>query len=224
MGSEVIEGYDGYNDNISRSFLFGYAIPFTHTGAKLSYSFADAFAASAMVVNGWDNVLDGNQGKSWMLTTSITPVSGLGIYINYIGGPEAAADDDNLRHMVDAVASYQVTETLKLALNGDFGTDAAPAGDAKWYGVAAYVRVDIVKEFSAALRGEWFSDPDGFRTGTAQDVVEGTLTGEYRPAKGFALRGEFRGDYSTVATFDAGDLPASKKFQPNLLLNAVAYY
>ena len=40
MGYEVIEGYDGYNDNYSRSILFGYAIPFTHTGVKASYAFS----------------------------------------------------------------------------------------------------------------------------------------------------------------------------------------
>jgi hypothetical protein len=34
MGYELIEGYDGYNDNYSRSLLFNYAIPLTHTGVK----------------------------------------------------------------------------------------------------------------------------------------------------------------------------------------------
>ena len=38
MGYELIEGYDGYNDNYSRSLLFNYAIPLTHTGVKASYS------------------------------------------------------------------------------------------------------------------------------------------------------------------------------------------
>jgi hypothetical protein len=31
MGYEVIGGYDEYNDHLSRSFSFGYGIPFTHT-------------------------------------------------------------------------------------------------------------------------------------------------------------------------------------------------
>src|SRR5664279_1663265 len=34
MGYEVIGGYDGYNDNFSRGFIFGYGIPFTHTGLR----------------------------------------------------------------------------------------------------------------------------------------------------------------------------------------------
>src|SRR5262249_16662516 len=38
LGAEVIDGYDGWNDNATRSFLFGYAIPFTHTGLRASYT------------------------------------------------------------------------------------------------------------------------------------------------------------------------------------------
>ncbi len=38
MGSEVIGGYDGYNDEFSRSFLFGFGVPFTNTGVKATYA------------------------------------------------------------------------------------------------------------------------------------------------------------------------------------------
>src|SRR5438876_8770234 len=64
LGYEVIEGYDGYNDNYSRSILFGYAIPFTHTGVKASYAFSSKVAAMFEVVNGWDLVRDNNHSKS----------------------------------------------------------------------------------------------------------------------------------------------------------------
>ena len=40
-GYELIDGYDGYNDNATRSFSFGYGIPFTHTGIKAAYTFSD---------------------------------------------------------------------------------------------------------------------------------------------------------------------------------------
>ena len=62
FGAEVIEAID--NPNYSRSFLFNYAIPFTHTGLKASYAFTDALNASFYVVNGWDNSTDNNSGKS----------------------------------------------------------------------------------------------------------------------------------------------------------------
>ena len=43
-GFEVVEGPDGYNDNASRSFLFGFALPITHTGLRVTYPFSDAFS------------------------------------------------------------------------------------------------------------------------------------------------------------------------------------
>ena len=59
-GYEVVEGYDGFNDNATRSFLFAYAEPVTHTGMKAAYAFSDTVSANVMVVNGWDNVKDNN--------------------------------------------------------------------------------------------------------------------------------------------------------------------
>ena len=64
LGYELIEGYDGYNDNYSRSLLFNYAIPLTHTGVKASYSISPKVSLMAMVVNGWDDAIDNNSSKS----------------------------------------------------------------------------------------------------------------------------------------------------------------
>jgi hypothetical protein len=36
------------------------------------------------------------------------------------------------------------------------------------------------KKFAVAGRLEWFNDPEGFSTGTAQSVKEWTATGEYK--------------------------------------------
>jgi len=56
FGYEVMGGYDGYNDNFSRGFIFGYGIPFTHTGLKASYSFDSRISAAAFLTNGCDAV------------------------------------------------------------------------------------------------------------------------------------------------------------------------
>ena len=48
IGYEVIEGYDGFNDNHSRGLLFGYAEPFTHTGLRVSYPFSDRVSAQVL--------------------------------------------------------------------------------------------------------------------------------------------------------------------------------
>src|SRR5512141_1927146 len=53
FGYEVIDGYDGTNDNASRSFLFGFTIPFAPTGLKASYTFSDQLAGMFEIGNAW---------------------------------------------------------------------------------------------------------------------------------------------------------------------------
>src|SRR5436309_1397363 len=47
LGSEVIEAPSNFN--YSRSFLFGFAIPFTHTGVLFTPPLGDKFAATVGV-------------------------------------------------------------------------------------------------------------------------------------------------------------------------------
>ena len=61
FGSEVIEAKD--DPNYSRSLLFDFAIPFTHTGLKTSYALSAALSASLYIVNGWDNADDNNAAQ-----------------------------------------------------------------------------------------------------------------------------------------------------------------
>jgi len=54
LGAEVIEA--PLNMNYSRSFLFGFAIPFTNTGVMFNYPFTDTLQTNLGVVNGILNV------------------------------------------------------------------------------------------------------------------------------------------------------------------------
>jgi len=86
VGYESVDRYDAYNDNFSRSFLFGYSAPFTTTGLRVSYPFSDILSGSVMVVQGWDNVSDNNAGKTLGAQVVVTPVPALALTLNYIGG------------------------------------------------------------------------------------------------------------------------------------------
>src|SRR5262249_39360312 len=144
VGAEFIDGYDGYNDNFSRSLLFTFAIPFTHTGFKLTYAFNDKIAATVMLVNGWDNVVDSNSAKSFGVALVLTPVAPLSIYLNYSGGPERDRDDTDFRHLADVGVVYKPTPRWSFTLNADYGMDqnaivpvsAVPAADTGTGGVA----------------------------------------------------------------------------------------
>jgi hypothetical protein len=207
-GMEVIEGYDGWNDNYSRSILFGYAIPFTHTGLRAGYTFSDKVSALGMIVNGWDNVQDNNGGKTFGAQLALTPVKPLTVYLNYLDGPERDDDSDDTRRLFDVVAILKPTSRLTLGANWDHGTDknVLPGIDAEWSGIAGYARLNVAGPFALAARAERFSDPDGVRTGVSQKLWELTLTPEYRLTPHLLARGELRFDHSDADVFEKGDL------------------
>jgi hypothetical protein len=201
MGYELIEGYDGYNDNYSRSILFGYAIPFTHTGVKASYAFSSKVAGMVEVVNGWDLLRDNNRSKSVGAQLALTPVAPLQVLLNWIGGPELANDNHTKRNVFDLVAILKPTSALTLGVNGDYGKEDGtslvnPGSDATWKGIAGYATLALTNKFSVALRGETFHDEDGVRlgTGTRTTLTEATLTPSYKFTNHVLFRGEARFD------------------------------
>lgn len=215
-GAEVIEGYDGFNDQYTRSFLFGYAIPFTHTGVRATYAFTDKVSGMLMIANGWDNVRDNNSGKSIGAQVVVSPVKELAFYLNYIGGPEQVSSSD-VRHLYDLVATWKPMAKVALTFNYDFATDESGPD---WSGTAGYIRWDASERLSLALRAEKFNDPDGARTGFAQRLREVTLTPSYALSSKLILRGDLRYDRSDSMVFDnAGSAP--RRDQKTLSLNAI---
>lgn len=221
-GAEVIEAID--NPNYSRSFLFNYAIPFTHTGLKVSYAFSDVLSASFHIVNGWDNSTDNNKAKTYGLSLIITPAEVFSATVNLMSGPEQDNNDSNKRDLVDLVATIKPTKQLTFTLNGDYGREqnavTAVAGNtegAVWSGIAGYVKYDINDTYSMTVRAESFRDPEKFRTATASNMKEVTFTPEIRLAGGLILRPEYRHDWSDDAVFDN----STKKSQNTLALGAM---
>lgn len=214
FGAEVIEAID--NPNYSRSFLFNYAIPFTHTGVKASYAFSDQVNASLHVVNGWDNSTDNNKAKCVGLSIGLTPSDKISGYINYMTGPEQTANSRDNRSLLDLVATIKPIKPLSIILNYDNATEEklAAGSDAKWTGVAAIVKYEFSDTYSLAVRGESFDDKDGVRTGTAQKLTEVTVTPEIKTASGLIVRPEYRHDSSDKQSFADG----TKKSQDTIAL------
>jgi hypothetical protein len=225
LGYEVIEGYDGYNDNATRSFLFGYAIPFTHTGLRLTYPFSERFSAQAYLVNGWDEVEDNNSGKTVGFQLALTPSGFVTLTLNGISGPEQANDNRDRRDVGEVVLVSKITEKLGLGLNYDYGHERnalGPGRDAVWTGAAAYARYGIGERAGIALRAEEFQDRDGARTGTAQTLREVTLTPEFKVSDAFVVRADLRYDWSSEKTFEKRQSVTDT--QPTVLLNLIWVY
>lgn len=108
-GAEVIEANS--NINFSRSLLYTYAIPTTHTGARMTYeALKDKWTLGLGVNNGWDNIQDQNDGKSVVLMSDLKIGKKFQWQINGSVGTEGATDERTvLRSFIDAGNSVDPT-------------------------------------------------------------------------------------------------------------------
>ncbi len=216
IGYEVIES--AYNFNTSRSLLFGYAIPFSHTGITATYAFNDRWTGMLGVVNGWDSVRDINKGKSLLAQLVYKPVDTFTLSVQGTYGPEQAASDGNMRGLVDVVLNWVPTEQWTFGLNYDFGKEeglAGAGGLANWQGAALYAHWKPYEKFGLSLRGEFMQD-DGSRLAQGNDTTigEGTLTAHVYLAEGWETRFEFRHDHADRGIFTRNG--AARRFQDTL--------
>jgi len=210
-GAEVIKS-DG-DTNYSRSILFGYAIPFTHTGVRATYKVNDALTVLGGVNEGWDAFESPSHNATVELGGTFAPTKTVSIVASYYGGkelvtnyPKSAAK--GTRNLFDIVATFNATDQLTFILNYDYGDQeqaAANGGKAKWQGIAGYANYQINDQWRVSLRGEYFDDKDGYRTGVVQKWKEATLTLAYLPAKEWEIRAEVRVDRSDQSAFLKSD-------------------
>jgi hypothetical protein len=247
-GAEVIKS--PANLNFSRSILFGYAIPFAHTGVRAYFTPGGSAVAPdgkwtfiAGVNNGWDvqsesqqqPAVDGSlaMGKTLELGANGNITKNVALAAVYYGGNESSgpypgAFETGERKLLDLVATFTVTDNLSFILNYDKAEqDKALTGGnkAKWSGLAGYVNYKLSDTWRVAFRTESFDDKDGFRTGVnlgtgGQKWKESTLTLAYTPTKNVELRGEVRTDSSNESSFNQTD-GSTKKDQHSAALEAI---
>ena len=213
-GAEVIETKDNWN--YSRGLLFSWAIPYFHFGTSAKYAFNSKFAVTGFLVNGWNNSIDNNTGKTGGFSGAWTPNAKFSLIQNYTFGPEHLNYNGAFRNLSDTIITYNPTAKLSLMANYDYGHDhfvtSAASGvppfvvgpRAVWSGLAGYVKYAPNDKWAIALRGEYFDDNQGFATGTSQELSEFTATLQRTIAKSIITRLEFRRDMSDAAVFQKG--------------------
>ena len=200
-GAEVIETKDNWN--YSRGLLFALAIPYFHFGTSAKYAFNSKFALTGYLVNGWNNSIDNNSGKTTGFSAAWTPNSKFSLIQNYLVGPEQFNDNSNFRHLSDTVVSFSPNSKLSFLANYDYGHDhlsGAPFS-VHWSGIAGYIKYAPNDKWAFAGRGEYFSDNGGTQSGTPQKLSEFTLTLQRMLASKLMTRLEFRRDMSDQNVF-----------------------
>lgn len=214
-GAETIDPRT--DSNFSRSLLFGYAIPFGHTGVRATVAANDQLSLTLGVVNGWDDLKDTNSAKTAELGATYTPTKSLSLVATGYFGQErvgglVGAGPQGMRDLIDLVGTWTIDDTWAVTLNYDWGRQSGAANSgftvdnadmARWSGLAAYLTSTISEHWHATLRAEYFDDPDGYRTGLMQTWHEVTLSMDYSPVKAVDLRLEGRRDGSNSSAFVA---------------------
>jgi hypothetical protein len=202
-GAEVIDSRA--LPTYSRSILFGYAIPFAHTGVRATFAASDSFAVSVGLNNGWDQMKDLNDDKTVELGIAVTPSDAFSLYAQYYSGKEGPLGATGTRDLLDVVVNINPNDRLGLTFNYDTATQEDPLGgpDADWSGWAAYLKYRMSDEWHFLLRAETFDDEAGARTGVVQEWDEYTVGLAYTATESAEIRFELRSDSSNVNSFVA---------------------
>jgi len=232
--------YTKDNFNYSRSYFFSF-LPFYHFGFRAAYPFNDKFTATYWLVNGANQSEDFNGFKSQAALLTFKPTKRITAQANYYVGQEQRVRTSILNptfpvlptqpglspveihpeargrfHVLDAYATFNVTDKLTFALEGDYVINRVfrNSPPLRVTGGVAYARYQFTPHFAMAGRFEYLSDRVGLFSGVGQALKEHTLTAEYKFGEGFLLRGEYRRDYSNLSFF-LTDLPDVLKKEQN---------
>ena len=246
-GAEVAQSQ--LNFNYTRSALYN-AQPFFHTGLRADIQMSVQFALKLLAVNGWNNTIDNNSGKSLGAQLSVTPAEGYVFSLGYMGGPEESdyvaapppapggvspgivrnvGNDSRMRHLVDIIGDMKLTPDFRAVVNGTYVTqtvvDPANKSDksVSWFGAELLARYAFSEMWAAAVRGEYIKDKDGLVTAPntkGLSLLTGTLTLEAAPHKNLVIRLDNRLDLADAEVFST--LHATSKTQFTTTLGIVA--
>tara|TARA_B110000037_G_scaffold161103_1_gene181980 strand:+ start:1091 stop:2113 length:1023 start_codon:yes stop_codon:yes gene_type:complete len=185
LGYEVIS--PAANFNYSTSYMFSYG-PFSHTGVKADFTLSDDISLMLGIFNQTDQT-EANYDRY----TAFGAQLGLyGQYINLLAGEDY--------FQLDYTGGFDLSDSFFMGINA---TTATLAGDTGFAGVALYPQLTTSDSFAIGLRGEFFSETDGFGALVSDGDADNfslTLTGSYT-AGNFMFKPEFRLDSASSEIF-----------------------
>ena len=185
LGYEVIS--PAVNFNYSTSYMFSYG-PFSHTGIKADFILSDDISLMLGVFNQTDQT-EANYDR---YTTFGAQLGLYGQYINLLTGEDY--------FQIDYTGGFDLSDSFFLGINA---TKATLEGDTGFIGVALYPQITTSDSFAIGLRGEFFSETDGFGALMSDGDADNfslTLTGSYS-AGNFIFKPEFRIDSASSEIF-----------------------
>jgi hypothetical protein len=241
IGPESVAVKDNWNYTRSNEF---FGLPYYHTGVRASYELSERWTVTLHVYNGWNSVVDNNDGKSLAASATYKAPS-VTLQALYFGGverPKGAPEGQPWRSVFDAYAIIDATSRLSFIGHADAGFEVNTFGTHSWLAGAAYARLQVLEPLFVALRGDVFreklaSNANGSSSPIfwpSEWVSSFTGTVEARPLANASFRLEYRHDEAQGPTYFAGNVAGdgspsapfvpSSKSQDTLLLGAVTHF
>jgi hypothetical protein len=200
------------------SFTFENARPVKFTGLMARYTLNPKISVLGLVANGWDQEADNNSGKTGGFKLQVFPSSALAVAAGAFYGPEQDSTNGSPRTLLTGDATWQPLQRLILQAEAHHGSEAST----HWTGVVGQAFWRVGRSTGLTVRGEVLDDPDGARTGTAQQLSSVTISPWYfyREAQegvfsnvefttfrlpAFSIRPALRIDHSSQPVFETKD-------------------
>lgn len=216
------------NTQISRSLVLFLAQPVALTGVRVNYAVTPTLTGTISVVNSDANATlataqDNNASKTVEFGGTYAPAPGEKVAVyDYYGIDDVAAGGK--KNYLDVVASYPITPSVSVAINGDYVKTYEYKADntaGTTLGLAGYVNYTINPQYLVSARAEDVNINNDITHHCFDNIKEVTLTGVYTYNPNLQLKLEGRYDLASsnlngtsglaVEDFNNGVLPDGAK-------------
>ncbi len=241
------------NWNLSRGLSF-FGTRMYYVGVRARLQFDEHWSFTLSGLNGWNGVIDNNEGKTIDGQLLYEQKNKLTISFQYMGGPERARDapegDDSWRHAFDAWGKLALGKRIWLGLGLNGGLEENNFGRSGWYSGALYSQAQLWRQDDSPNKGFYLATRvEGFHEDVASNskgkatpifwpdpakssLASFTGTAEYKPMELVSFRLEGRYDHGDHDIFygkkspkdDKGGYKPDQRDQFLMMLGATAWW
>jgi len=194
FGLDSVDLSRNFHQSLSYAAL---SAPRTLMGVSAEIELLDGVTYAQYLVNGSDLAIDDNDTKS--LAGRLRLASDrASLTLSYMLGADRFDSEGELSWIAEAVATYQVTDTLSIGGLVRVGQEEVNGSVREFGLLEAQARVSLFDGLlHLGARASVLHDEDGMITGRDQSLFEVTTTAELRLAEQFGVGAEFRHDESS---------------------------
>lgn len=150
----------------SHSLVYQFASPAKMTGLLVTYPILENLEVRGIVFNGWNQDGDNNDAKSGGFQIGFAPTLWLDTKFSYLVGAELSDNDDDLRHVFDAVATLTPLERWILGIELAYGVEenqslVDPGESSEFFSGQVTAHHDFTRNVGGTFRYSFFDDMDG---------------------------------------------------------------